>query len=173
MGPTRQWSGGRRRATCRVASHTWRATHRPARVSHAFKGGPKPTAAVRSCRHPTAPVREHTGLEPSCAVVSASGATHFIEAELTLRCAILHQVAGRELSAPSTALPPVAAGPSSPLNSPLSLTQVTARRATSSPAPQRHRLLLTSIRPPHLLPVCCLLSSCVAVAGAALCHHAA
>jgi hypothetical protein len=184
-----------------VASHTFRATHRPTRVPHDFKGDPKPTAAVRSCRCPTAPVRErrhclrspftnagaagaavpegsHAGPEPSRATASAStsGATHSVEAELTPRCAILRRVADRELSAPATALPLAAVGPSSPLTSPLSPTQVAARHAASSPttcalpphrslppslrtgeAPHRCRLLLTSVRPPHLLPVCCCL----------------
>jgi hypothetical protein len=185
-------------------------------VPHDFKGDPKPTAAVRSCRCPTAPVRErrhylrspftnagaaraaipegsHAGPEPSraAAFASTSGATHSVEAELTPRCAILRRVADRELSAPAIALPLAAVGPSSPLTSPLSPTQVAAHHAASSPttcalpphrslplslrtgeAPHRCRLLLTSVRPPHLLPVCCLPWTHTTIARAAPCRHA-
>jgi hypothetical protein len=186
-------------------------------VPHAFKGGPKPTAAVRSCQRPTGLVRERrhrlrslftnagaaeavvpmgrrVGPEPSCTAssASASGVAHSVEAELTPRYAILHRVTGHELSAPATALPLATAGPNSPLTSPLSPAQVVARRAASSPAtcasplhrslppslrtgeaPHRRHLHLTSVRPPHLLPVCCLPSTRAAVAVATPCRHAA
>jgi hypothetical protein len=134
----------------------------------------------------------HVGPQPSCASTSTSGAAHYVEAELTPRCAILHRVAGREHSMPAAALPLATAGPSSPLTSPLSPVQLTAHRTASSPAmcasPPRHslmlslrateaphcrRLLLTSVWPPHLLPMCCLPSTHAAIAGAVLCCHAA
>jgi hypothetical protein len=177
-------------------------------VPHAFKGGPKLTAAVRSCQRPTGPVRERrhrlrslfTNAGAAEAAVPAgrrvgpelSCTAHSVEAELTPRYAVLHRVTGHELSAPATALPLATAGPNSPLTSPLSPAQVTARRAASSPAtcaspphrslppslrageaPHHRHLLLTSVRPPHLLPVCCLLSTRVAVAVATPCRHAA
>jgi hypothetical protein len=93
---------------------------------------------------------------------------------------------------PAAALPLAAAGPSSPLTSPLSPVQLIAHRAASSPAmctsPPRHslmlslhageaphcrHLLLTSVWPPHLLPMCCLPSTHATVARAVLCCHAA
>jgi hypothetical protein len=111
---------------------------------------------------------------------------------LTPCCAILRRIASRELSVMAADLPLAAAGPSSPLTSPLSPAQVTAHRATSSPAtcaspphrslppslrageaPHRRCLLLTSVMPPHLLLVCCLPSTRAAVIGVAPCRHAA